>query len=255
MTSAGVPALETRGLKKHFGALEVAGGIDFVLERGARHALIGPNGAGKTTFINLLTGRLAPSAGTVLLNGDDVTSLSTDRRVRLGLGRTFQITTLLKALTVLENVQLAVLEHRKHGARMLTGTIAAQRAAAEAAYELLERLDLAAYATTVVGQLPYGRQRLVEVAVALALEPTVLLLDEPAAGVPPADSHHMLDLIDALPTSIAVLIIEHDMKLVFRFAQRITVLVNGRVLTDGTPDEIAANPTVRDIYLGHRVRG
>lgn len=250
-----VAALETRGLTKRFGALEVAGGIDFVLECGARHALIGPNGAGKTTFINLLTGRVMPSAGAVLLGGEDVTALSPDRRVRRGLGRTFQITTLLKTLTVLENVQLAILEHRKQGGRMLLGTVKAQREAAESALALLRRINLGGDAMIPVGRLPYGRQRLVDVAVALALEPTVLLLDEPAAGVPSSDSHAMLELIDALPASIAVLIIEHDMKLVFRFAKRISVLVDGRILTEGTPEAIAADPAVREIYLGHRVRG
>ena len=243
--------LETKNLNKRFGALEVAGDINFRLGRGARHALIGPNGAGKTTFVNLLTGRLAPSSGRVFLNGNDVTALPTDARVRLGLARTFQINTLLKGLSVVENVQLAVLERRGQG-RILIGGAAAQRDAAEAAYDLLESFRLADDALTPVGLLPYGRQRLVEVAVALALEPTVLLLDEPAAGVPEADSQRMFELIDSLPESIGVLIIEHDMKLVFRFAQRISVLVQGRLLTEGTPAEIAEDQRVRDVYLGHR---
>jgi branched-chain amino acid transport system ATP-binding protein len=243
--------LETKGLNKKFGAIEVAGDINFSLVRGARHALIGPNGAGKTTFVNLLTGRIPPSSGSIFLNGEDVTHLATDRRVRLGLARTFQINTLLKGLTVLENVQLAVLECRQRGAAMLLGT-AAQKEAAEAAYDLLDRLRLADDALSTVVQLPYGRQRLVEVAVALALEPSVLLLDEPAAGVPPADSHRMFDLIEALPESIAVLIIEHDMKLVFRFARRISVLVQGRLLKEGAPAEILTDPLVREVYLGHR---
>lgn len=245
------PALETKGLNRRFGALEVAGDIDFRMEVGARRALIGPNGAGKTTFVNLLTGQLKPSSGRIFLDGSDITALSADQRVRRGLARTFQLNTLLRGLTVLENVQLAILEHRKEGGLVLFGARAQDRAA-EAAYDLLERLRLDDDALRRVSELPYGRQRLVEVAVALALEPAVLVLDEPAAGVPPADSHRMMDLIDSLPSSIAVLIIEHDMKLVFRFAKEITVLVAGRILTEGPPEVIAHDPQVRDVYLGHR---
>ena len=245
------PALETKGLNRRFGALEVAGDIDFRMEVGARRALIGPNGAGKTTFVNLLTGQLKPSSGRIFLDGSDITGLSADQRVRRGLARTFQLNTLLRGLTVLENVQLAILEHRKEGGLVLFGARAQDRAA-EAAYDLLERLRLDDDALRRVSELPYGRQRLVEVAVALALEPAVLVLDEPAAGVPPADSHRMMDLIDSLPSSIAVLIIEHDMKLVFRFAKEITVLVAGRILTEGPPEVIAHDPQVRDVYLGHR---
>jgi branched-chain amino acid transport system ATP-binding protein len=251
MTDPATPALETRGLTKTFGSLVVAGGIDFRLKPGARHALIGPNGAGKTTFLNLLTGQTAPAAGSVWLAGAEVTGLSTHQRVRQGLARTFQINALLRDTTVLENVQLAVLERWRCGARLLGGR-GAQRRAAEAAFDILERLRLDAFAGTRVGLLPYGRQRLVEIAIALALEPRVLLLDEPAAGVPPGDSHLVFDLLAALPADISILIIEHDMKLVFRFAERISVLVAGRVLTEGTPGEIAADPRVRDVYLGTR---
>jgi branched-chain amino acid transport system ATP-binding protein len=247
-------ALEATSLRKKFGAIEVANDINFRLESGARHALIGPNGAGKTTFVNLLTGQINPSSGTIHMNGRDITSLSTDRRVRIGLARTFQINTLLRGLTVLENVQLAVLEQRGSGSSFFRGK-RAQIEAADTAFDLLTQMKLAADAGRIISDLPYGRQRLVEVAIGLALKPSVLLLDEPAAGVTPADSHHMFDLIDALPTSIAVLIVEHDMKLVFRFAKIITVLVQGRVLLSGTPDEIARDPQVRDIYLGHRSHG
>ena len=246
-----MPALETKGLNRRFGALEVAGDINFRMEVGARRALIGPNGAGKTTFVNLLTGQLKPSSGQIFLDGSDITGLSADQRVRRGLARTFQLNTLLRGLTVLENVQLAILEHRKEGGLVLFGARAQDRAA-EAAYDLLERLRLDDDALRRVSELPYGRQRLVEVAVALALEPAVLVLDEPAAGVPPADSHRMMDLIDSLPSSMAVLIIEHDMKLVFRFAKEITVLVAGRILTEGPPDVIAHDQQVRDVYLGQR---
>jgi branched-chain amino acid transport system ATP-binding protein len=246
-----VAAIEATHLRKKFGELDVANDINFRLETGARHALIGPNGAGKTTFVNLLTGQVKPSSGTIHLNGNDVTSLSTDRRVRRGLARTFQINTLLRGLTVLENVQLAVLEQRALGASILFGKTA-QIEAADTAHDLLKQMNLSADARRAISDLPYGRQRLVEVAIGLALKPSVLLLDEPAAGVTPADSHHMFDLIEALPQSIAVLIVEHDMKLVFRFAKVITVLVQGKVLLSGTPDQISRDPQVRDIYLGHR---
>jgi branched-chain amino acid transport system ATP-binding protein len=237
-------ALETIGLAKQFGALRVANDIDFRLEPGARHALIGPNGAGKTTFVNLLTGRLAPSGGRILLNGDDVTGSGQAARARRGLARTFQINNLFPALTVLENVRLAVAEHR--------GLTAARRGLIEEAHATLSRLGMAGDAATVVRALPYGKQRLVEIAIALASEPTVLLLDEPAAGVPGGESGIILDVIEQLPAAMAVLMIEHDMDLVFRFARRITVMVRGTILVEGTPDEIAADPRVREVYLGTR---
>ena len=246
-----VAAIQTAHLRKKFGEIDVANDINFRLEKGARHALIGPNGAGKTTFVNLLTGQVKPSSGTIHLNGRDVTSLSADRRVRNGLARTFQINTLLRGVTVLENVLLAVLEQRRQGASIFAGKTA-QTEAADSAYDLLEQTNLAADARRVISDLSYGRQRLVEVAIALALKPSVLLLDEPAAGVTPADSHHMFEVIEALSKSIAVLIVEHDMKLVFRFAEIITVLVQGKVLMSGTPEQISNDPQVRDIYLGHR---
>jgi branched-chain amino acid transport system ATP-binding protein len=247
-------ALETRNVSRSFGAIEVACDINFRLERGARQALIGPNGAGKTTFINLLTGQLRPSRGSVLLRGDDITELTLDQRVKRGIARTFQLNTLLRNLTVLENIQLAELERRGVGGRLIGGT-RLQREAAESAYMLLEKLRLADHAAEPVKDLSYGRQRLVEIAIALAVEPTILLLDEPAAGVPPADSHLVFDTIAALPDDISVLIIEHDMKLVFRFARRISVLVQGRLLREGIAEEIAADPMVKDVYLGHRAYG
>jgi branched-chain amino acid transport system ATP-binding protein len=246
--------LEACSLHRSYGSLAVASDINFVLRPGARHALIGPNGAGKTTFLNLLTGQVAPSSGRILLNNRDITPLSVHQRVRQGLARTFQLNTLLREMTVLEGVQLAVLEHWGVGHSLFRGK-AQQRRAAEVAYDLLEQLRLADHALHRVSALPYGRQRLIEIAIALAMEPRVLLLDEPAAGVPPADSHLVMDLIAALPENISVLIIEHDMKLVFRFARRISVLVQGRLLTEGTPEEIADNPMVREVYLGTRRHG
>lgn len=240
-------ALETIGLSKQFGALAVANDIHFRLEPGARHALIGPNGAGKTTLVNLLTGRLAPSAGRILLNGEDITRLSQAARARRGLARTFQINNLFPALSVLENVRLAVAEHR--------GLFTARRALLHEAFATLARLGLDDVASAVVRELPYGKQRLVEIAIALVAEPSVLLLDEPAAGVPGGESGIIFDVIAQLPPAMAVLMIEHDMDLVFRFAQRITVMVRGSILVEGTQAEIAADPRVREVYLGTRAHG
>jgi ABC-type branched-subunit amino acid transport system ATPase component len=244
--------LETRGLCKNFGALEVSRDVNFRLERGARHALIGPNGAGKTTFVNLLTGVLAPSRGSVLLEGEDVTSLAQAKRVKRGIARTFQINQLFRGLTVQENVCIAVTERLGAGGAMLRAAGSRADVLGEAA-RLIDMLKLGGDAGRKVVELPYGRQRLVEIAIALGLSPRVLLLDEPAAGIPSAESHILLDAIATLPKDIAVLIIEHDMDLVFRFAERITVLVSGAILAEGAPAEIAANPEVRAVYLGNAV--
>lgn len=241
--------LETRGLCKNFGALEVAREVNFRLERGARHALIGPNGAGKTTFINLLTGVLLPSRGSVVFEGEDVTAMAQAKRVKRGIARTFQINQLFRGLTVLENVCIAVTERLGVGGTMVRA--AGRRAdVIEEASRLIEMLKLGGDAGCRIVELPYGRQRLVEIAIALGLNPRVLLLDEPAAGIPSAESHILLDAVATLPKEIAVLIIEHDMDLVFRFAERITVLVSGAILAEGTPAEIAANHEVRAVYLG-----
>ncbi len=242
--------LETRRLSKNFGALEVTRSIDFALKPGARHAIIGPNGAGKTTLVNLLTGALAPSTGSVLLDGNDITILAENQRVKRGLVRTFQINTLFMGLTVLQNVYLTVAE-RLGVSTTLFRPVGSQPAVVAEAERVLETVQLHEDAGRIVKELPYGRQRLLEIAIALALEPRVLLLDEPAAGVPNAESHVILDAIAALPRDIAVLIIEHDMDVVFRFAERITVLVSGGILASGTPDEIAASEEVRAVYLGN----
>lgn len=244
-------ALETRGLCKSFGALTVADRIDFRLEAGVRHALIGPNGAGKTTFVNMLTGRLAPSAGQVLLSGEDVTRLPQAARVKRGLGRTFQINTLFGNMSVLDNVALGVAERHGVAGRLWRRASAHEQVRREAR-ELLATFDLEDDATRRVLDLPYGKQRLVEIAIALGLGPRVLLLDEPAAGVPSLESERILQSLERLPADIAILIIEHDMDLVFRFAQRITVLVQGEVLCEGTPAEIGDDPRVRRVYLGER---
>ncbi len=244
-------ALETRGLCKSFGALTVADDIDFRLERGARHALIGPNGAGKTTFVNMLTGLLSPSSGRIVLGGEDITATGQAKRVKLGLGRTFQINALFRRLAVLDNVALAVAERRGVARRMLRAASMHEDVRAES-MELLATLGLAEDAGIRILDLPYGKQRLVEIAIALGLKPDVLLLDEPAAGVPSLESHRILQVLDNLPEHIAILIIEHDMDLVFRFAQRITVLVQGEVLVEGPPEEIARDRRVHQVYLGEQ---
>ena len=243
--------LETRSLCKSFGALTVAEQINFRLEPGSRHALIGPNGAGKTTFVNLLTGRLIPTSGQVFIGGQDVTALPQAERVRRGLGRTFQINTLFKKMTVLDNVALGVAE-RLQVADQIWQPARALKAVRDESMALLELLGIAADAGLRITDFPYGKQRLVEIAIALGLQPKVLLLDEPAAGVPSMESDRILQALDALPTDMAILIIEHDMDLVFRFAKRITVLVQGEVLCEGSPQEIAADKRVHQVYLGEQ---
>ena len=242
-------ALQVEGLDRSFGALHVTRDVNLTLERGARCALIGPNGAGKTTLINLITGVLKPSSGRVLLNGDDITATSQAARARRGLARTFQINQLFRGLTVLENICMAIGE-RDGENNNLWRPAGAKRSVIDEALDHLESLRLVDDALKFVRELPYGRQRLVEIAIALAQKPRVLLLDEPAAGVPSSESHLILDVVAGLDPDIAVLIIEHDMDVVFRFAKEITVLVQGAVFTQGTPEEIMANADVRAVYLG-----
>ena len=247
-------ALEVNAISKTFGALHVAREVTLELMPGDRHALIGPNGAGKTTLVNLITGALAPDSGTVVLTGSDVTSLSQASRVSRGLARTFQINQLFSGLTVLENVLLAVAE-RSGAARNPWRRASRDSAVTDEAYHILKQLRIQDDALKITGELPYGHQRLVEIGITLGLAPKVLLLDEPAAGIPSAESHIILDAIAALPGDIAILIIEHDMDLVFRFANRISVLVSGAILTQGTPEEIAADRDVRAVYLGQDADG
>ncbi len=250
-TALADPVLEVRGLRRRFGALEVARDIDLALPPGARQALIGPNGAGKTSLVNLITGRLRPDAGRIRLAGRDITALDPAARVKAGIARTFQINQLFRGMTVVENVALSVAERRGVGAGPWAPACR-QDAVLEEALAILDSLGLADAALTPVRTLPYGRQRLVEVAITLGLRPRVLLLDEPAAGVPAADSLVILDVLARLPPEIAILIIEHDMEIVFRFAERITVLVDGAILTEGSPQEIAGDAEVRAVYLGER---
>lgn len=243
------PALETRGLSRRFGALVVADDVSLRLERGARHALIGPNGAGKTTFVNLVTGRLAPSRGRVFIHAEDVTRMPAAKRVRRGLARTFQINTLFFGLSVLENVALALAERHALAWGFLRPA-GRHVAVLEEGYALLSGLGLGEVALRSVRELAYGEQRLLEIAMALALGPSILILDEPAAGVPESERDLILQTLERLPGEMAILIIEHDMDVVFRFARRITVLHQGRVVAEGTPGEIAADEQVRAIYFG-----
>jgi branched-chain amino acid transport system ATP-binding protein len=247
-------ALRTAGLSKRFGGLSAVSDVSLEIPQGARHALIGPNGAGKTTLINLLTGVLEPSAGDVFLGGERITALPQHLRVKKGLTRTFQINTLFPGLTVLESVALAILERKGLAARWLR-PVSSHHAEIDEAMELLATFKLDRDARRRTAELAYGRQRLVEIALALATRPKILLLDEPAAGIPSSESVEVLGVIAALPADVTVLFIEHDMGLVFRFAERITVLVAGRVLIEGTPDEIARDEEVKAVYLGREAHG
>ncbi|HKQ23692.1 MAG TPA: ABC transporter ATP-binding protein [Burkholderiales bacterium] len=247
-------ALRTEGLSKQWGSIKANSDLSIALPVGARHALIGPNGAGKTTFINLLTGVFAPTSGNVYLGEENVTHLPQHQRVKHGMTRTFQINTLFPGLTVLESVVLAVCERKGIAGRWIT-TVAKQRETVEEAESVLESLNLLQEADLFTRNLPYGKQRLVEIALALATRPKILLLDEPGAGIPSAESTELFDLIAGLPAEVTILLIEHDMDLVFRFAERIIVLVEGHVLTEGTPAEIAADVRVREVYLGEAQHG
>ena len=242
-------ALSTRNVNKKFGSLVVAQDIALELPQGVRYALIGPNGAGKTTLMNLLTGMLTPDSGQVFLGGEEITQLRPDMRVKKGLARTFQINTLFPQLSAIESVTLAVLERERHAHNWWRG-LPRYGAAIDEAHGILHSLRLgdAAYRTTK--ELPYGQQRLLEIALALATRPRVLLLDEPAAGVPKDESAALFDAIANLSRELTILFIEHDMDVVFRFASRIIVMVGGRILVEGTPDQIARDERVREVYLG-----
>jgi branched-chain amino acid transport system ATP-binding protein len=243
------PVLATESLEKHFGGIAAVNGVSLAVEKGARHALIGPNGAGKTTVINLLTGVLRPSAGRILLEGEDITSLDPHHRVRRGLARTFQINQLFLDLTPLETIGLAISERMGTGVQWwrLAGS---KLDVTEEMVDILSRFQLTDVMFERTGNLPYGKQRLLEIALAIACRPRVLLLDEPAAGVPEAERHDILTTVAALPADVTVLLIEHDMDLVFSFADRISVLVNGGLFTEGAPDEVARDPRVKAVYLG-----
>jgi len=248
-TDRGPDSLRALGVSRSFEGIAALSDIDLELAPGEVLGLIGPNGAGKTTLVNLITGVLKPSSGQVMLNGDDITGWSQADRARRGLARTFQINQLFRGLTVLENLCMTIGE-RDGNCNNMWRSAGAKRAVIDEALDHLQALRLIDDALKLVRELPYGRQRLVEIAMALAQRPRVLLLDEPAAGVPSSETHLILDVIAGLDPDIAVLIIEHDMDVVFRFAREITVLVQGAVFTMGTPEEIRHNEKVREVYLG-----
>jgi branched-chain amino acid transport system ATP-binding protein len=243
------PVLETKGLIKQFGGITATNDVSLAVEKGARHALIGPNGAGKTTIINLLTGVLRPTAGTIALEGQDITNLEAHKRVQLGIARTFQINQLFADLTPLETIGLAVSERMELG-RQWWRTVGSKGIVIEESVDILQRFHLADVMDERTLNLPYGKQRLLEIALAIACRPRVLLLDEPAAGVPEAQRRDILDAVAALPDDVTVLLIEHDMDIVFSFADRISVLVNGALFVEGPPEEVAADPRVKAVYLG-----
>ena len=242
-------ALAARGVDKRFGSLVVAADVNLTLPPGARHALIGPNGAGKTTLINLLTGVLTPTEGRIVLEGEDITRLAPHKRVARGMVRTFQINQLFDSMSPLETLALVVSQHSGAGTDWWR-PLGSARQVAERAGQLLEQFHLADVAGQQTKHLAYGKRRLLEIAIALACEPRVLLLDEPVAGVPAGEREELLETVAALPADVSVLLIEHDMDLVFSFADRMTVLVNGTLLTEGDPDTIANDPKVKEVYLG-----
>src|SRR5215467_1056614 len=247
-----MPILQTIGLEKRFGGIVAAQDVSLSIEKGARHALIGPNGAGKTTVINLLTGVLRPTAGRIMLAGSDITALRPHHRVRLGMARTFQINQLFLDLTPLESIGLAVSERLGDGSDWWR-LVGSRSAVTDEIAEIIERFRLTDIMHERSAILPYGKQRLLEIALAFACKPQVLLLDEPAAGVPDAERQELLATIGELPADVTVLLIENDMDLVFSFADRISVLVNGGLLLDGAPEEVARDPRVKAVYLGEEL--
>lgn len=242
--------LSAQGLVMKFGGITATNDVTLHLQKGARHALIGPNGAGKTTLINLLTGVLQPTAGRIVLEGQDITQLAPYQRVRRGMVRTFQINQLFDTLTPLETLTMAVSQHRGLGAKWWQA-LGANRDVTQRCEQLLEQFHLTSVMAQETRVLAYGKRRLLEIAIALACEPRVLLLDEPVAGVPAGEREELLQTVADLPAEVSILLIEHDMDLVFSFAKRMTVLVNGTVLTEGDPDSIANDPQVKAVYLGH----
>jgi branched-chain amino acid transport system ATP-binding protein len=234
---------------KSFAGLEVLRDVQLVVEPGERRAIIGPNGAGKTTLFNILSGELKPSSGSINLEGRQVTGLAPEKMFRLGLARTFQKNSLFMGLTTLENVRLAVQSHQKQGLHMFKPWWAFD-GVNERARTVMGQAGLWDRRTELVKNLSYGEQRMLEVAIALAGEPRLLLLDEPTAGMSMAETANSVVTISNLPRDLTILIIEHDMDTIFAIADRITVLDHGQVLADGTPDEVRSNAEVRSVYLG-----
>jgi len=250
VSSAGVNlALEARALRKSFGGLTATDNLSLEVAEGEIHAVIGPNGAGKTTFVNLLSGLMKPDVGDILFEGRDITRLSAPARVKQGLTRSFQITSIFRDFTVLENVMLSVQAGQGHSFRFWTPA-ARDESLRGPACELLEKIGLGDRVDVVAGNLAHGEQRQLEIAISLATHPRLLLLDEPMAGMGPEESQGMIDFLKALKGEYTMVLIEHDMDAVFALADRITVLVYGKAIATGTPDEIRGDAAVRAAYLG-----
>jgi branched-chain amino acid transport system ATP-binding protein len=243
------PILEVTGLRKSFGGLVVTDDVALSVTTGLLHAVIGPNGAGKTTLINQLSGALRPDAGVIRFAGHDITRASVAQRARLGLARSFQITAVIPAFTALENAALAV-QARSGSSFRFFRAAASERALNDQAAAALDRVGLSARRHTPAGALSHGEKRQLELAIALAMEPRLLLLDEPLAGAGPEETERLVGLLTALKRDFAILLIEHDMQAVFRLADAISVLVYGRVIAHGAPEMIRADPAVRAAYLG-----
>ncbi len=245
--------LDVRRLQKRFGGVVATDDVTLEVEPGEVHALIGPNGAGKTTLIAQLSGALRPDTGQILFNGADVTRTSSSQRVRQGLARSYQITSIFRRFTVLDNVALSV-QARSGSSLSFWRPLSAEAALFDEARAMLEQVGLAARADELAGNLAHGEQRQLEVGLALATKPKLLLLDEPMAGMGPEESERMIELIGKIRGAVTVLLVEHDMDAVFRLADRLSVLVQGRVIATGSPDEIKSNPEVKKAYLGDEVQ-
>ncbi|UCV28368.1 ABC transporter ATP-binding protein [Ferribacterium limneticum] len=243
--------LDVRNLSRRFAAVDALQGVNFSVVAGEVHALIGPNGAGKTTFIHHVSGALLPDSGSVHFAGRDVTKLAMHQRVAVGMARSYQITNVFLGLSALDNVALAVLGQKDSGSSFRFWRPASSEAAMfDEARSYLEQLGLGHRVDTIAGNLAHGEQRALELAMALATKPQMLLLDEPMAGTGPEESAQMVELIEQIARHVTILLVEHDMAAVFRLADRISVLVNGHLICTGTPDEVRTNPEVRRAYLG-----
>lgn len=251
MTNTGVRdiVLETRNLRKAFGGLVVFDNLNFALGRGERHAIIGPNGAGKTTFVGLVSGLLTPNSGAILFNGAEITTRTPQQRVKSGIVRTFQINTLFRGLNPLESIVLALCE-RNNRSNPSLWAVAREQALIEEGIALLARFGLDRDALSSTSTLPYGKQRLLEVALAFALNPKVLLLDEPAAGLSTQQGHELFAQLSSLMEGTTILFIEHDMNIVFRYADVISVFAAGNLVVQDTPEKVRTDPRVREVYLG-----
>ena len=244
-----MPVLETHGLIKDFGGFLAINGVDFALEDGEKHAIIGPNGAGKTTFFNLITGHLLPSQGSVTFNDRNITGMPPHRIVRLGLARSFQRINIFPRMTVYKNIQTALIARNNRHFSMFTPAITQNR---EETRELLELVGLEGEADEIAGELSYGKQKQLELSISLAENPSILLLDEPTAGMSPQETREAIALVDqiAQERALTLLFTEHDMSVVFGIADRISVLHHGEMIASGLPEEVRRNPEVRRVYLG-----